>query len=147
MIEEQATIIKVFDDIAWLDVKSAGCGGCQKSQQCGMNWLPKLSKKRLNYLQADNQINASKGDQLIVAIPEGMLLMSALVVYALPIITMVFLGFLGLIIEQYWAMGEGSVSSLLSIVGLVMGFVFAFYKNKKIAHNNNFRPIILRQVR
>lgn len=87
MIEETAVVTRIAAGQVWIKASQGGaCGGCMQQSTCGTaalsKWLPKRE------FAVDCERNLKVGDQVTVAIDDSHLLLSSLVLYLLPLLTM-----------------------------------------------------------
>ncbi|MDD2761461.1 MAG: SoxR reducing system RseC family protein [Methylomonas sp.] len=93
MIEEAAIVTRIDAGQVWIKALQGGaCGGCIQQSTCGTAALSKWLPKREFAVDCDRSLNV--GDRVTVAIDDSHLLLSSLVLYLLPILSM--LGGVGL---------------------------------------------------
>jgi sigma-E factor negative regulatory protein RseC len=125
MIEEQVVITSISPEGAWVEgIQQSTCGSCSAKAGCGQHAMSQLGRKVTLWLpSADlpDRMMLSEGQQVVVGLPEGAIMYSTIVLYGLPLISLV----LGAIIGHA-AWGEvGSI--LISIFFMLMGFKLARY--------------------
>lgn len=87
MIEEAAIVTRVAKGQVWIrSLQSGACGGCMQKATCGTATLAKWLPKREFAIDCDRDLLV--GDQVRVAIDDSHLLLSSLVLYLLPLLTM-----------------------------------------------------------
>lgn len=144
MIEERALVLETrFDEtdfscqLARVKVqRTSACESCSLKSGCGQSTLTKLSSNQCLELDVENTLNAKPGDEVMIAIPEAGLMSASLRVYFVPLILMVLGAMLGGIIDpvnELWTV-------ILSMLGLVAGFVLARVSSQKQAFDPNFLP-------
>ena len=148
MIEERAIILSLdnasghsnSNQIATLEIeRKTACGICGQTRGCGNSLWGKLFAHQSTAFKAQNLINAKVGDSVIVGINEKALLKSALLLYILPLASMLIGAILATQIH------DTNVYAMLgALVGLVLGFVWV----KGHAMSSNYfklqQPVILR---
>jgi sigma-E factor negative regulatory protein RseC len=148
MIEEQALILSVESQsnpqlsIATLEIeRKTACGLCGKTRGCGNAMWGKLFAHQSSAFKAQNAINATVGQSVIVGINEQALLKSALLLYLLPLATMLIAAFIAMQIHS---------SDLSAIVGAIAGLLLGFIWVKGYSTSNQYfllqQPVILRLV-
>jgi sigma-E factor negative regulatory protein RseC len=148
MIEEQALILSVESQsnpqvsIATLEIeRKTACGLCGKTRGCGNAMWGKLFAHQSSAFKAQNAINATVGQSVIVGINEQALLKSALLLYLLPLATMLIATFIAMQIHS---------SDLSAIVGAIAGLLLGFIWVKGYTTSNQYfllqQPVILRLV-
>jgi sigma-E factor negative regulatory protein RseC len=148
MIEEQALILLVESQsnpqvsIATLEIeRKTACGLCGKTRGCGNAMWGKLFAHKSSAFKAQNAINATVGQSVIVGINEQALLKSALLLYLLPLATMLIAAFIAMQIHS---------SDLSAIVGAIAGLLLGFIWVKGYSTSNQYfllqQPVILRLV-
>lgn len=95
-MEQAAIVVRVTRGMAWVAVagQNAACDGCCDADGCQSGVMSRLFASGPRQYRVLNTINAAPGDRVVVGLPDGMLLSSALAVYVLPTAGMI-LGALG----------------------------------------------------
>lgn len=145
MIEESVVVVAIEDDILVLQAqRKSSCQSCSVQKGCGTSVLSQwLGKKSIEF-RVKNTTGAKLGDNLTVGIAENSLLKGSLMVYFLPLITLIFAAALMdwwldpmHYARDLWIIGAG-VSGLISGVYLARSHFSA-------ASGENLRPVILRK--
>ena len=98
MIEKTAVVVSISRGHAWVSSDDiAACGSCASGTagSCSSTSLQLYSREKLEQVQAANPFHAKPGDQVIVGLPSEGLLKSSLLVYLLPLISLLIFAFLG----------------------------------------------------
>ena len=148
MIEERAVILSLeanenardASNIAVLEIeRKTACGLCGQTRGCGNSIWGKLFAHRSTAFKANNNINASVGQSVIVGINEKALLWSALLLYILPLVTMLIASILTMQVND-----SNGVVMLAALAGLIVGLLWV----KGFTASNQYfvmqQPIILR---
>ncbi|MES2547766.1 MAG: SoxR reducing system RseC family protein [Pseudomonadota bacterium] len=149
MIEERAVILSVSpdshnlsDSIATLEIeRKTACGLCGQTRGCGNSIWGKLFSHQSTAFKAQNRINAKVGDSVIVSINERALLKSALLLYILPLATMI----IGAILMN-GVMPNNAAAMLGALAGLVLGLVWVKGHTTASAYFLEQQPVILRMA-
>ena len=130
MIEEQAIVVGVENDVTMLEVvRRTPCGLCGQTRGCGISLWGRLFGHRPNIFKAVNQIDAKVGDSVIVGIEEQALLISSLTVYGIPLVTML----------------AGARNAVIgAVVGLMLGLLWVKGHTAGRSLDARYRPVILR---
>ena len=151
MIEERAIIVSLdsetsaaestaTDSTATLEIeRKVACGLCGQTRGCGNSIWGKLFAHQSTAFKAQNRINAKVGDSVIVGINEKALLKSALLLYILPLATML----VGAILATQLNDTNG-YAMLGALVGLVLGFVWVKGHTMSSSYFKLQQPVILR---
>lgn len=145
MIEEHAVVIAVERDVASLEVvRRSACGLCGQTRGCGISLFGRLFGHRSHVFKAENSIHAKAGDHVIVAIEEHALLNSALMLYGIPLMTLLLGAILGHVIFP----GDSVQSDVQSLIGAVVGLLLGlgWVKGHTVAGsvNSRYQPKISR---
>ena len=151
MIEERAVILSLYSETSAAESSTAestatleierkiACGLCGQTRGCGNSIWGKLFAHQSTAFKAQNRINAKVGDSVIVGINESALLKSALLLYILPLASML----IGAILATQLRDTNG-YAMLGALLGLVLGFAWV----KGHAMSNSYfklqQPVILR---
>ena len=128
MIAETGTIIAKDTQFLWVEtVRASSCQSCSARSGCGQAVLGQLMdegrqyKKNVLRVAIEDQnasVTGEVGSQVQVLIEEGVVLKTALLVYAAPLIAM----FIGSAIAMGLGVSDGGVT-LVGLSGLGMSFV------------------------
>jgi sigma-E factor negative regulatory protein RseC len=147
MIEEQAIILSVETQkdhsqtsVATLEIeRKTACGLCGKKRGCGNAVWGKLFAHQSTAFKAQNLIDAQVGQSVIVGINEKALLKSAMLLYLLPLATMLIGAMIAIQVS-----GTDVGAMIGAIVGLLLGFIWV----KGYTTSNQYflfqQPVILR---
>jgi sigma-E factor negative regulatory protein RseC len=147
MIEQQAVILSVDNQndnpqvsIATLEIeRKTACGLCGKTRGCGNAIWGKLFAHQSSAFKAQNTINAREGQSVIVGINEKALLKSALLLYLLPLATMLIAAIVAMQINN---------TDISAIIGAVLGLFLGWVWVKGYTTSNQYflfqQPVILR---
>jgi sigma-E factor negative regulatory protein RseC len=140
MIEEQVVITSISPAGAWVEgIQQSTCGSCSAKAGCGQHAMSQLGRKVTLWLPlADlpDRMTLSEGQQVVVGLPEGAIMRSTIVLYGVPLISLV----LGAIIGHA-AWGEvGSI--LISIFSMLIGFKLARYWS--LQNKQHWQPQFIR---
>ena len=148
MIEERAVIVSldnvlsdaVSSQTVTLEIeRKTACGICGQTRGCGNSIWGKLFAHQSTAFKAQNRINAKVGDSVIVGINEKALLKSAMLLYILPLATML----IGAILAKQF-----NVTELSAMLGAVAGLVLGLLWVKGHTMSSNYfklqQPVILR---
>ena len=92
MLEQTGTVIECDETSALVSTeRQSACGQCGVSESCGTSTLAKMFKKRSNVIRLEHSLYLRPGDEVVIGIPESMLLRAALWAYMVPMLFM--LGF------------------------------------------------------
>jgi sigma-E factor negative regulatory protein RseC len=124
MIETRVRVVSSLNGTAWVTAKhEAGCSACQSKSACGISGLGRfLSNRRpdLPIRQADGQVNAKAGDELLVCVDEAELLRAGLFAYLLPaVLAVVFAG-----VAAVFAFSDAA-AAVSALLGLITGLLIA----------------------
>ncbi len=153
MIEERAVIVSLdnasLDSVssnvnhystATLEIeRKTACGLCGQTRGCGNSIWGKLFAHQSTAFKAQNLINAKVGESVIVGINESALLKSALLLYILPLVTMLLSAILA---TQFNATDASAMIGAL--IGLVLGLLWVKGHTMSSSYLKLQQPVILR---
>ena len=151
MIEERAIILSLesesflagstaADSTATLEIeRKIACGLCGQTRGCGNSIWGKLFAHQSTAFKAQNRINAKVGDSVIVGINEKALLKSALLLYILPLASMLIGAILATQIHD-----TNGYAMLGAVIGLILGFVWVKGHTMSSRYFKLQQPVILR---
>ena len=147
MIEEHIEVIEVVGDQLVLQAKTkSACGSCAVNKGCGTSLLAKVVGKKFTRFQVGNSVNAVVGDTIVVGISEDALLKGSLVMYILPIVSMLLCAVLfdfllsATVPSRDLAIAGGSIS------GFILGALFSKWYFQRHSSAQHFSPVVLRKI-
>ena len=93
MLLETAHVVAVESDSVWVEtIRKSSCGSCEAQKGCGHSLLSRISSGRRNYIEVFSGALAAShcavDDHVRISIPEKVILQGSMVVYMLPLISM-----------------------------------------------------------
>lgn len=147
MIEENARVIAIEGEIAWVETRrKSTCGGCSAKNSCGSSLLERFVGQRNNRLAVSRVADIHEGDEVVLGLDESKLLRGSFAVYMLPLLLMLLMAMLapGLVPGQW--LGSEAASVLGGLSGLGLGLFWLKGYAKRALIDGRFRPVILRRV-
>ena len=144
MINEYAYVVEVngADAVVKAERKSS-CEACSINKGCGTSVLASVLGKRSLELSVRNDIGASVGDNVIVGIPDSVILRGSILIYLVPVLTLLLGAIFGTIVSPQLNLADGFVA-ISGILGLLLGFLFARSILQKISGSENQAVIVER---
>jgi len=147
MIEKQAQVIEIKGRLLFLQAQTqSSCGSCSVSKGCGTSLLAKVIGRKFTHFQAENNINAKVGDMVVVGIHEEALLKGSLMMYALPIVTMLFFALLADSLLSIASQHRDLMIAATSIMGLALGSLTSKWYFNRQSSVQRFAPVVLRKI-
>jgi sigma-E factor negative regulatory protein RseC len=147
MIEEQAQVVEVHGNRLLLKVqRKSTCGSCSAAKGCGTSLLSGVFGRKVSCFHADNNVNASAGDTVIVALDENALLTGSVMMYMVPLIVM----FVFSLTANYLLAPAVQYRDLLVALAAVAGLLSGAYLSGRYFSSrpgiNRHTPVVLRKV-
>jgi sigma-E factor negative regulatory protein RseC len=143
MIEETGTVIRLDGDWAVVEPdKTGSCGSCSLKGGCGTASLSRFFSRRRHAFHAKNPVHARPGDTVVMGLEESSLVRGSLIVYLLPLISMILTA--GLLTA--WAALNDFNQDLMALIGLISGLVFGGFLARilSLRHRESLYPRIIR---
>lgn len=146
MIEEQAMVVGVEGDEAWVESsRRSSCGSCS-AKGCGTGALSQVLGGRVLRMRVSNPVAAKKGDQVVLGVSESALLKGSLAVYLVPLLALFVGGLLGELLAGYWQLRSEGVTIICALVALFISLRWLQGFNRRAAHDSHYQAEILRIV-
>lgn len=149
MLTETGRVVAVETGGLWVEtIRQSTCGSCAAQKGCGHGLLNRYSDGKRGYIRVleSEQLAASAcsvDDQVLIAIPEEVILKGSLILYILPLMAMLAGAALGGYLVPAW----GDLAALLGAVsGFVVGFAMVRLHAHKHRNDENFQPKLLERV-
>lgn len=135
MIKETGRVVAIETDGLWVEtIRQSTCGSCSVKKACGHQLLNKVGTGQSHHIRVLlgdlSPADFNLGDEVAISIPEAVLVKGALLVYMLPLVTML----LGAVAtSRYWA------GDLAAFAGALAGFLLgvAVVQFHAIANRDN----------
>lgn len=143
MMKETGRIAGIEPDCLWVEtIRQSTCNSCSVQKGCGHGILGKIGSGKSHYVRVllgDTPAGQfSVNDDIDIAIPESSLVSGAMIVYLIPMLTMLAAA---IAVSQWWPedfwVFTGAVAGFLVGLGLVRWHAIA---NR---NNMNYQPVVL----
>ena len=139
MIEEQAIVIQTRGNHVEIKMqRQSACNHCDLNRGCGTGAIGRLLGHRSKPLIIETSLPLKMGDQVVLGMPDSSFLTASLLIYGLPLFTLVCSAMLG---QLLFNGSEGLVLGF-ALSGFVAGLVFSARK-AKTRFSTEFSPRIL----
>jgi sigma-E factor negative regulatory protein RseC len=139
MLEQDATVVESKQGLIWVEaISRSSCSQCSTTS-CSTSVISKLFGLKRNQLRLVNTLQAKAGDQVVIGIPDNVLVKASLWAYLVPIISMVLATLLA-VIQGY---GD-ALQVLFALSGLATGFIFVGRLTRSGKQSNAFDPQLLK---
>ncbi|MFA0809953.1 SoxR reducing system RseC family protein [Microbulbifer epialgicus] len=142
MLEERGRIVAIESNAVWVEtIQRSACNGCETKSACGTGLLGDFFSSSTRVRVTLNGFPADKislNDIAVIGIAENALSSSALLVYLVPLVSLVLVALLG----DYLFAEIGAV--LGALVGLVAGACGVCWYSRRQSSNSIYTPILLR---
>jgi sigma-E factor negative regulatory protein RseC len=145
MFTEIGQVIAKENDTVWVQTQSkTGCSSCKVSSTCGSGIVNKAFSHKVFVTPLKNTINAHINDEVEVGIPEDLVLKASLIVYLLPLISlMLALALSSLLLPDLSELG----SILSAATGLALGFIGVSWFARRKSQQKQLEPMLLKIVK
>ncbi|MBF7074729.1 SoxR reducing system RseC family protein [Glaciecola sp. MH2013] len=140
MIEETGIVKRVKGKKVWIETQvKTTCGSCHVSDNCGTSVVAKAFTNKPELLELDSDISLVEGQTVKLGIPESQLVFSSMLVYLLPILSLI-----GGVLLVKLLMPEVHEAMQILVGFFAFGLCF-WLLNKKLKQKNkaHFSPLIL----
>ncbi len=139
MLEQDATVIESKEGHIWVEaISRSSCSQCSATS-CSTSVISKVFGFRRNLLKMENSLQAKAGDQVIIGIPDNVLVKASVWAYLVPVISMVLFTFMA-VVQGY---GDG-LQVLFALTGLATGFILVGRLTRSDYQGKAFDPLLLR---
>lgn len=142
MIRETGRVTAIQDEAVWVEtIQQSACQSCSAQKGCGQRLIAKVTGQStsIRVLPGDCDINRlSVNEQVVIGIPESVVVNGTLLTYILPLLTMVA----GVVLASYFSAGD-SVTALWALLGLAFGGGVVRLYSYLNRDNSAVQPILL----
>jgi sigma-E factor negative regulatory protein RseC len=141
MLEARATVVKLEGRYALVESdRTSGCQQCQ-GKGCGSSKLGQLFCTQPHLFKVDNSILAEVGDQVVVAIGDGVVLRGVGLAYLLPLLLLLVGAALGSALAVSSAAEQDGYAAIGALIGLSFGFIAARKISARLSQSH-FQPYL-----
>ncbi len=142
MMQEQAIVVEVNGQQVSVETdRQSSCGHCSAKNGCGSALLGKFFDRNKQHLIVETDLKLSVGDRILLGLDESALLRGSFIVYAIPLLMMLFLP---IVINQF-VISE-IISILSAVVGFSIGIIYVKYFSVVARNGDNFSPVVLKRL-
>ena len=142
MMQEQAIVVEVNGQQVSVETdRQSSCGHCSAKNGCGSALLGKFFDRNKQHLIVETDLKLSVGDTILLCLDESALLRGSFIVYAIPLLMMLFLP---IVINQF-VISE-IISILSAVVGFSIGIIYVKYFSVVARNGDNFSPVVLKRL-
>lgn len=141
MIETPATVVDLGPGVAWVEtVRQSACGKCGSAASCGTSVVSKLFGASRSRLRIEDAQGLRLGEQVVIGIPDGILVRASFVAYLLPLLFLIAAAGLATRLGA----GEGIVA-LIGLAGLGIGLWLSGRLTGGQSARARYRPVLVRR--
>lgn len=145
MLTETARVVAVEAHSVWVEtVRQSTCGSCSAQKGCGHGLLNQMKDGSRNYLQLSSadfpQRAFTVDDEVMIGIPEQLMLAGSFIVYLLPLLMML----LGAGVGSWFFAESGELASVVGAgLGLLAGVLLMRLHAQLNRNNGALAPKLL----
>lgn len=149
MLTETARVVAVESDSLWVEtIRQSTCGSCAAQKGCGHGLLNQIAPGRRNYVRVlpgeCSTADCNIDDQVLISIPEEVILRGSMIAYVLPVLCMM----LGAALSVTLLRGnEDVLAALGALAGLAVGFALVRWHGLVHRNDDSFQPTLVQVVR
>ncbi|MDX1694979.1 MAG: SoxR reducing system RseC family protein [Ketobacteraceae bacterium] len=143
MIEESGRVVAVEQGAVWVEsIRQTACQSCAARNGCGQSALAKLGQQHKNHVRALNAFDLEVGDQVVIGVPEDVVLKGTLVAYLMPLVLMLVAAITAdsFTSRDLWI-------ALAGLSGLAVGFGLVRLHFLSVSRDKRYQPVVLRASR
>ncbi|MCK3657889.1 hypothetical protein A4G18_03975 [Pasteurellaceae bacterium Pebbles2] len=143
MMKEIAVVIAYENGVATVKCQSqGGCGSCAAKAACGTSMLSELTGERGEHILTINTISPLKiGQTVEIGLQEKSLLFSALLLYIVPLLTILTTAILG-----DYLFKQELFSAIFIFFCTALSFIIVRSYAQKVQKKSAFQPILLKII-
>ena len=148
MMEENARVVALQTGFVWAETeRKSACGACSLNKGCGSAVLARLMGSRRTRIKAMNTLPVAVGDEVVLGLAEDALIRGSLVLYALPLLTLLLGAFIGEYASSMLRLESGETWVMLcALAGLGAGFAVVRVFARRISDDARYQPVVLRRT-
>lgn len=146
MIEEQAVVVRLENDRAYLEIeRSQPCGLCGATRGCGVSLWGRLFTRSRGGISTTNALGVAVGEHVIIGVEEGALLAGSLTAYLVPLVLVCGGGLIGAMFATSRATAD-LFAVVGAVVGLAVGLSWLHFHADRRPQDGRYKPVMLRRA-
>lgn len=142
MLEETGVVVAIDNDQAWVQtIRKSACSSCEAKSGCGQGVLARISDGKANQVLVSNSLSLKVGDEVLIGIPEELLIKASVMVYLFPLLVMIVAAS---VTEKWLSAGDGWIA-LSGCIGLTLGFLIVKLYSSFHKSDPTFCPKMIRK--
>lgn len=148
MIEETAVVVKCEGEFAWVEAqRKSACGHCSVNKSCGTGTIAKIWGQKSSQMKAINKVHACEGETVLIGLQEGALVQGSLIIYLLPIVSMILFAIFGEQMAGQWQLASVEGTSILfAVIGFVFAGILIKIYSRQISADARYQPVVLKRL-
>ncbi len=148
MLTESGRVVGIEADSLWVEtIRRSTCGACKAQKGCGHGLINSVSDGKRGYIQVlpghRSFAHYSVGDQVLISIPEEVILRGSFVAYLVPLIAML----VGALAAVRWLPGNEDLVAVVGAgSGLALGFALVHWHGTRHHRDPDFQPVLLDSI-
>ena len=144
MLTETGRVVALDADAIWVEtIRLSTCGACAAQKACGHGLLNQASAGKRGYVRvlAGTQAieNYQINDQVLISIPEEIILRGSFIAYLLPVVLMLF-GAAGSV--KLFPGGADVLALLGAVAGLTLGLLLVRWHGHRHREDPRYQPTL-----
>ena len=145
-MEESATVLETTPGKARVTAeRKSSCGHCSANQTCGTSVLSKHIGKRSMEMWVNDPIGVHPGDQVVIRIEEGGLLLGSLAVYLLPLLLLIGSAMFGEYMARNIGWDSEATAISFAVIGMLLSYLWLKRFNRRISASDRYRPVVVQR--
>lgn len=145
MVTEKVRVVAVEEGALWVEaIQRSICGSCRARSGCGQRLLQQLGAKPvfMRVMLAEHSTHRYEvNDQVVIAIPENVVVINSLLAYILPMLFM-----LGLALLVHYSLTSELYTIIAGAFGLALGFLVVHLSITRHTQQEQLQPVIVSLV-
>lgn len=142
MILETGRIMAIEPEGVWVEtIRKSACGSCKSEKGCGQSLINKWDGHTAYIwvlLEGRNPLDFQLGDEIQIGIPEEVIAKGALMIYMVPLITLL----MATAISHHQFAHEG-ITTFSGLAGLLVGGLIVRWHSWRTRLNSDLQPVLV----
>lgn len=144
MLTETGRVVALEADGLWVEtIRKSTCGSCAVRKGCGHGLLNRMADGTRGYIRVlpgdQSMDHIHVNDQVLISIPEEVILRGSFIAYGLPLLVMLF----GALAAANWFGAQSDLSALAgAVAGLGLGFLLVRWHASRHRHDRAYQPVL-----
>ena len=141
MIKEYGVVTQADKSSAWVKTtRTSACEGCSSRESCGGHGGKEMT------VVVKNTLSVEQGDQVVIGIQTGPMILLAFLLYVFPVIFLVAGALIGDFFAPFFSVNSSLGALITGGVGFALAFALIRKNHSKLNKKDEYKPFLIKKI-